>query len=631
MTDQQTLDREDRIIRCARAEEADRKVLECQERLKAARGEVRLAKLRLDSALNERVLAFSNFRHGYDPGPLFAARARTASAPVEVETAAVQQSFAGEDEAGRREAELAQPSAGPARVEALAAEVRLPPVRVPASDVGAAPDAAPAQRSLLPEDETNAYAPPAPGSSRRRRGKAVSSPAPAPAPRPGGTDATPCPDCRAPGGGGEWCTACGRGGHERSRRLAIEDARAKVAARERADAIPTCTTCDEVVEVEGYQCSQCIHAGVRLNPEVQPGLPAPAPDHAAWVRDVRDPAGQASEGERVLAAGKARAAYDVAPLPGGGWALTYHLDLPESHRGSPWAAYPSRQACLDAFLAAAREWYGHNRDRTDTMAATAKLCVRMLKLLPPNGGPVEPAPVAGPAARPEEAAVVIACPKCGRPCRPGTTDPDAVICDGCNLAGVTEPPVALVPSRPGCRHLADLDVDGHRAALWMQPDGRHFALFDVARFGNWDRTGLPGEEYEPAADRIAEEATAAAGYLLEVLDWCPFDLGDGTLWCCTLYCADAVHPELWRTTGVARVVPRRWEPPLRRAGAVTLGDLAALLEAKKLCTIKGAPGKPAKGFDEPEGDLLSSLRDSWTTGWAGWKGDMPGWLSEGGG
>lgn len=82
-----------------------------------------------------------------------------------------------------------------------------------------------------------------------------------------------------------------------------------------------------------------------------------------WINNVRDPANANSEGERLLqsANGKATASYEIAPLPDGRWAIRMRCDY---HcgccmgRGSSWATYDSREACIDYFLKIARNHFG---------------------------------------------------------------------------------------------------------------------------------------------------------------------------------------------------------------------------------------------------------------------------------
>jgi len=86
-------------------------------------------------------------------------------------------------------------------------------------------------------------------------------------------------------------------------------------------------------------------------------------DFVEWVEKVRDPAAKASEGKRVLRAGKdAEASYEIAPLPDGRWALKvrYAFHSGDCNTAStPWCAFESRAACLAYFLEEARH---HFRD-----------------------------------------------------------------------------------------------------------------------------------------------------------------------------------------------------------------------------------------------------------------------------
>jgi len=80
-----------------------------------------------------------------------------------------------------------------------------------------------------------------------------------------------------------------------------------------------------------------------------------------WVREVRDPAGAASEGMRRIVVRNALAEYAVAPLPDGRWALRYGLEYHSGDYGgccTPWTVHPTREHCVAAFLEAARRHFG---------------------------------------------------------------------------------------------------------------------------------------------------------------------------------------------------------------------------------------------------------------------------------
>jgi len=88
-------------------------------------------------------------------------------------------------------------------------------------------------------------------------------------------------------------------------------------------------------------------------------------DFVEWAETVRDPAAKASEGKRILRAGKdAEASYQIAPLPDGRFAVkvcyTYHSGNC-STLSSPWCAFESRDACLGRFLDGARHHFNDIR------------------------------------------------------------------------------------------------------------------------------------------------------------------------------------------------------------------------------------------------------------------------------
>lgn len=84
-----------------------------------------------------------------------------------------------------------------------------------------------------------------------------------------------------------------------------------------------------------------------------------------WVRTVRDPAKEASEGVRRLQTrnGKAYAEYEIAPLPDGGFAILVNCGYKTgdcSGMGSPWHDFDTREECLAYFLRLARSHFGHD-------------------------------------------------------------------------------------------------------------------------------------------------------------------------------------------------------------------------------------------------------------------------------
>ena len=85
-------------------------------------------------------------------------------------------------------------------------------------------------------------------------------------------------------------------------------------------------------------------------------------DHELWIKTVRDPASQYSEGLRILqvSGGKATAAYEVSPLPDGSWAirtsLSYWCGNCEGYH-SGWDVYKSRDVCIDQFESRAKQFF----------------------------------------------------------------------------------------------------------------------------------------------------------------------------------------------------------------------------------------------------------------------------------
>jgi len=88
-------------------------------------------------------------------------------------------------------------------------------------------------------------------------------------------------------------------------------------------------------------------------------------EFADWAETIRDPAAKASEGKRLLRAGKdAEASYEIAPLPDGQWAVKVryaHHCGDCSTASSPWSAFGTRGECLAYFLDRARHHFGDPR------------------------------------------------------------------------------------------------------------------------------------------------------------------------------------------------------------------------------------------------------------------------------
>ncbi len=91
---------------------------------------------------------------------------------------------------------------------------------------------------------------------------------------------------------------------------------------------------------------------------------APLADRVArfqkWAAEVRDPAEKVAQTEKLEVPG-ARAEYAVAQLLKS-WAVKISCAYTTGSMygmGSPWEEKPSREACVDAFLEAARLHFGH--------------------------------------------------------------------------------------------------------------------------------------------------------------------------------------------------------------------------------------------------------------------------------
>lgn len=109
-------------------------------------------------------------------------------------------------------------------------------------------------------------------------------------------------------------------------------------------------------------------------------------DFADWCKNVRDPADEQSEGERWLRSkdGKATICYEVAPLDATRIAIRYRLEYGSGNMSglsSPWSVYPSRQACIDGMLNAARSHFGRELVFDNCNASQQEARKQMLELL----------------------------------------------------------------------------------------------------------------------------------------------------------------------------------------------------------------------------------------------------------
>lgn len=120
-----------------------------------------------------------------------------------------------------------------------------------------------------------------------------------------------------------------------------------------------------------------------------------------WASEVRDPAMQTSEGERTVITDSAGAiaAYDIAQLPSGLWAVTVHCQYrcgDCSGLGVPWTTRASRDECLQFFLQVVRRHFRKSRTLHDA-PRQAQAQRDMELLLNGHGlfGFIEPEPSAG--------------------------------------------------------------------------------------------------------------------------------------------------------------------------------------------------------------------------------------------
>lgn len=107
-------------------------------------------------------------------------------------------------------------------------------------------------------------------------------------------------------------------------------------------------------------------------------------DH--WRETVRNPARAASEGSRrvVTANGLAEAEYETAPLLGGQyairWSIAYNTGSMSGH-ASPWAAFESREQCVEQFLAEALRHFEMKVNADKLFASQQEARRQMIDLL----------------------------------------------------------------------------------------------------------------------------------------------------------------------------------------------------------------------------------------------------------
>lgn len=130
---------------------------------------------------------------------------------------------------------------------------------------------------------------------------------------------------------------------------------------------------------------------LRLTLLNEPPLAERLEAHEQWVREVRLPAEKASEGLRAIHVQGAKADYEIAQLPDGRFAITFHCTYSTGDMqgyGCPWTAYQTREKCLEVFLEAARNHFSTAK----TFHLQAEAQREMSNLLMPGLFFVEPNP-----------------------------------------------------------------------------------------------------------------------------------------------------------------------------------------------------------------------------------------------
>jgi len=112
-------------------------------------------------------------------------------------------------------------------------------------------------------------------------------------------------------------------------------------------------------------------------------------DFEHWVRNVREPARNSTEGRRRLSVHGAEAEYEIAPLPGGRWAVRMRIGYlcgNGSGRSSPWTEYPHRDQCVASFLDSATRHFTAELSGRDTVVNAAQRRARRDMLVALTGG-----------------------------------------------------------------------------------------------------------------------------------------------------------------------------------------------------------------------------------------------------
>jgi hypothetical protein len=98
-------------------------------------------------------------------------------------------------------------------------------------------------------------------------------------------------------------------------------------------------------------------------------------NHEEWVKTVRDPASEMSEGERIqrTKGNGASAKYEIAQLPDSQWAIRTSFSYDCGNicgNATPWSEFPTREECINQFMIRANSFFdpeidstGNNRQR----------------------------------------------------------------------------------------------------------------------------------------------------------------------------------------------------------------------------------------------------------------------------
>ena len=142
------------------------------------------------------------------------------------------------------------------------------------------------------------------------------------------------------------------------------------------------------------------------SPEPRPQADLPTARRAEfnqWCREVRDPAILHSEGRRTIctARDEARLEYEIAPLPGGGWAVNWQYGFLGNRGGASqaWTQLASREDCLSRVISAAKAFFAVRPDDASHQAACREMQRRLTGGL---FGFIEPEPVRDRPPRPTE-------------------------------------------------------------------------------------------------------------------------------------------------------------------------------------------------------------------------------------